>query len=239
MSEKNFVKLCGVSSIISAFAYIGTVIFSSVAGVVNPENLTGMAAFLQNWYDARVLMSAYGWFGILGSLFTLPLIVGMYQVLRKQAPWQWAPIAIIFHGVLLLTIAYTIPLVISFNLAPRFVTETQPELLSSIMVTTEVLRTIEDVCVKVGTILTLLTGISIMAIIDWKESRFPRGINILAIVTGIISLSFLGTFTTTGIVYTIFNITSIVSLGLMLLWMIAIGIVMILPMKAVESEEEK
>ena len=239
MSDKNFLKFCGASSILGVAAYIGTVVFSMIAAPAKPENLTGMSAFLENWFDARILMSAYGWCGILGSLFTLPLIVGMYQVLRKQAPWQWAPIAVIFHGVLLLTIAYIIPLVISFNLAPRFVTETDPGLLSSIMVTTEALRTIEDICIKVGTILTLPTGISLMAIIDWKESRFPRGINILAIVTGILSLSFLGTFTTTGIVFTIFNITSIVSLGLMLLWMFAIGIVMLLPMKADESEEEK
>ncbi|MHA1156715.1 MAG: hypothetical protein ACTSQK_11465, partial [Candidatus Heimdallarchaeota archaeon] len=88
-------------------------------------------------------------------------------------------------------------------------------------------------------ILTLPTGISLMAIIDWKESRFPRWLNILAIVTGILSLSFLGTFTTTGIVFTIFNITSIVSLVLMLLWMFAIGIIMILPMKSEITEEEK
>ena len=78
-----------------------------------------------------------------------------------------------------------------------------------------------------------------MAIIDWKESRFPKSINILSIVTGIISLSFLGTFTTTGVVFQVFNIISIVSLGLMLLWMFAIGLVMILPMKADKTEKDE
>ena len=239
MSENSFLKFCGISSILGAIAYIGTVVFSMVAGVSTPEDLAGMSTFLQNWYDNKILMSAYGWCGILGSLFTLPLIVGMYQVLRKQSPWQWVPVAIIFHGVFLLTIAYIIPLVISFSLAPNYVAETDASLLSSIMTTTLTLRVVEDICVKVGTILTLPTGISLMAIFDWKDSQFPRGINILSIIIGIVSLSFLGTFSTSGLVYTIFYITSIVSLGLMLLWMFAIGLVMILPMKSQKNEENE
>ena len=76
MSNNKFLKICGASSILSATSYIGTMIFTLVAGIGKPEGINLIGQHLVNWFNVNTLMSAYGWFGILGSLFTLPAILG-------------------------------------------------------------------------------------------------------------------------------------------------------------------
>ena len=237
MKRDNFVLICGLSSIIAAFCYIGTVIFSLVAGLGKPEDFTAMSQYLEDWLAVKTLMSAYGWFGILGSLFTLPAILGYYQILRKEGPMQWIPAAIIFHGVVLLTLAYIIPLVISYDLAPRFNTETSAAVLTSISSLAYNLLVFEDFFIIIGTILTLATGIAIIGIIDLKKSILPKWLNILAIMTGVLSFGLLGTLDF-GLVKTVFDIITIIDLSLMLIWMTIIGVIMIIQPKKSTQELE-
>ncbi|NHJ05827.1 MAG: hypothetical protein EAX90_13455 [Candidatus Heimdallarchaeota archaeon] len=235
MLKDNFVRICGICSIIAAFCYIGTVIFSLIAGLGKPENFEAMNQYLQDWFNVKTLMSAYGWFGILGSLFTLPAILGYYQILRKEGPMQWIPAVIIFHGVLLLTLAYIIPIIISYDLAPRFVSESNPIMIGSILNLTFNLIIFEDFFVIIGTILTLATGLALIGILDLKKSILPKWLNIIAIVTGVLSFGLIGTLGK-GIVKSVFNIVTIIDLSLMLIWMIIIGIIMILPSKKSPQE---
>ena len=65
-------------------SYIGTVVFSLVASLGKPANLAAMSEHLTNWNNARLLMSAYGWFGILGSLFTLQLSLVITSILKRK-----------------------------------------------------------------------------------------------------------------------------------------------------------
>ena len=235
MKRDSFVFICGLCSIIAAICYIGTVIFSLVAGLGKPEDFTAMNQYLEDWFTVKTLMSLYGWFGILGSLFTLPAILGYYQILRKEGPMQWIPAAIIFHGVVLLTLAYIIPLVISYDLAPRFNSETNAVVLASISSLAYNLLVFEDFFIIIGTILTLATGIAIIGLIDLKESILPKWLNILAIVTGVLSFGLLGTLDQ-GIVKTVFDIVTIIDLSLMLIWMIIIGIIMIIQPRKLTQE---
>ena len=227
MTNDKFIKICGISSIIAAASYLGTVIFILIAGISKPESLATMDQYILDWNAVRGLMSVYGWFGILGSLFTIPAILGYYQLLRKEGPMQWIPAAIIYHGVVLLTLAYVIPLVISHFIAPAYIAESDLSVLASLQVLTHTLRVIEDFFIIIGTILTLTTGLAILALIDLKRSILPKWINWLAIGTGVLGLGLLGTLGT-GVVKQIFDIVTMISLGLMLLWMIAIGIIMII-----------
>ncbi|NHJ33109.1 MAG: hypothetical protein FK732_09610 [Asgard group archaeon] len=227
MTNEIFIKICGISSIIAAVSYIGTVIFILTAGIGKPESLATMDQYIVDWHAVRGLMSVYGWFGILGSLFTIPAILGYYQTLRKEGPMQWIPAAIIYHGVVLLTLAYIIPLVISHFITPAYIAESDPSILSSLQVLTHTLRIIEDFFIIIGTILTLTTGLAILALIDLKRSILPKWLNWLAIGTGVLGLGLLGTLGT-GVVKQVFDIVTMVSLGLMLVWMVAIGIIMII-----------
>ncbi len=227
MTNDKFIKICGISSIIAAASYIGTVIFILIAGISKPESLATMDQYILDWNAVKGLMSVYGWFGILGSLFTIPAILGYYQLLRKEGPMQWIPAAIIYHGVVLLTLAYVIPLVISHFIAPAYIAESDLSVLASLQVLTHTLRVIEDFFIIIGTILTLTTGLAILALIDLKRSILPKWINWLAIGTGVLGLGLLGTLGT-GVVKQVFDIVTMISLGLMLLWMIAIGIIMII-----------
>ncbi|NHJ47561.1 MAG: hypothetical protein FK733_07225 [Asgard group archaeon] len=228
MTNSRFLKVCGIGSLLAVLSYIGTVIFSSIAGLSRPDDLDGFATFLTNWDNAKHIMSAYGWAGILGSLFTVPLILGYYQLLRKQGPLHWIPVVIIFHGVFLLTLAYIVPLIISHTLAPMYLLESDPGAKQSIAAIVQTLVVMEDFFLIIGTVITLPTGISIMAIIDYKESIVPKWINWIAIVTGILGIFTLGTFAD-GIVKQVFDIIFIVTLVLMLAWMGIIGVYMMLP----------
>lgn len=228
MTNDKFIKICGISSIIAAVSYIGTVIFILIAGISKPESLATMDQYILDWNAVRGLMSAYGWFGILGSLFTIPAILGYYQLLRKEGSMQWIPAAIIYHGVVLLTLAYVIPLVISHFIAPAYIDAAGDlTLLASLQVLTHTLRVIEDFFIIVGTILTLTTGLAILALIDLKRSILPKWLNWLAIGTGVLGLGLLGTLGT-GVVKQVFDIVTMISLGLMLVWMVAIGVIMII-----------
>jgi len=227
MSNNKFLKICGASSLIAVVSYIGTVIFSLVANVGKPESISVMSQHLTNWFANNSLMSAYGWFGILGSLFTLPAIIGYYKYLEKEKEMQWIPAVIIFHGVVLLTIAYIIPLVISLGIAPQYALESDPAKLASLEMITWVLIKIEDISIYVGTILTLATGVALIAIFDLKKSIMPLWVNILGIISGVLSFSFLGLFSS-GTVYTVFNIISIIDLVLMLVWMAIVGVLLII-----------
>ncbi|MBK5113651.1 MAG: hypothetical protein KGD59_04645 [Candidatus Heimdallarchaeota archaeon] len=239
MMNDKFIKICGISSIIATLSYIGTVIFILIAGIGKPESLATMDQYLLDWSAVSGLMSVYGWFGILGSLFTIPAILGYYQLLRKEGPMQWIPAAIIYHGVVLLTLAYIIPLVISHFIAPTYLAESDPSILASLQVLTHTLRVIEDFFIIIGTILTLTTGLAILALIDLKRSILPKWLNWLAIGTGVLGLGLLGTLGT-GVVKQVFDIVTMISLGLMLLWMAAIGIIMIIrkedDVKAIEGK---
>ncbi|MBN1328287.1 MAG: DUF4386 family protein [Candidatus Heimdallarchaeota archaeon] len=230
MSEDRFIKLCGLSSIIAAVCYIGTAVFSIAAGLTKPENITDADVYLDGFYNVRNLMGTYGWFGIFGSIFTIPAILGYYQYLKKESPMQWIPAAIIYHGVILLTLGYIIPLIIGNSLAPNYILESDPNLKNSIAALAFILVVIEDFLVIIGTIITLALGIAIIAVIDFKKSVFPKWLNILAIVTGILSILTVGTFGH-GTVKQVFGIILIIDLVLMLVWMIAIGFVMILSKK--------
>lgn len=42
MTNDKFIKICGISSIIAAVSYIGTVIFILIAGISKPESLATM-----------------------------------------------------------------------------------------------------------------------------------------------------------------------------------------------------
>lgn len=227
MSNNKFLKICGASSIIAVVSYIGTVIFSLVANVGKPETISDMSQHLTNWLSANNLMAAYGWFGILGSLFTLPAIIGYYKYLEKEKEMQWIPVVIIFHGVVLLTIAYIIPLVISLGIAPQYAIESDLAKLASLEMITWVLIKIEDISIYVGTILTLATGVALISIFDLKKSILPLWVNILGIVSGVLSFSFLGLFTS-GTVFMVFNIISIIDLVLMLIWMAIVGVLLII-----------
>ncbi|MFW9923382.1 MAG: hypothetical protein ACFFDW_08885 [Candidatus Thorarchaeota archaeon] len=230
MNSDNFIKICGLSSIIAAVCYIGTVIFSITAGLTKPDDLAAMSGYLTDYYNARYLMTAYGWFGILGSLFTIPAILGYYQYLRKEGPKQWIPAAIIYHGVVLLTLAYIIPLVLSYYIAPTFNTAVDASAIQSLLVIGQTLRILEDFFIIIGTILTLLTGITIISVIDFKEAILPKWFNILGIITGIISIGMIGTLFH-GTIGTVFTIITSIDLSLMLIWMVIIGIFMMLPPK--------
>ncbi len=236
MTNNKFIKICGISSIIAAASYIGSVIFILIAGIGKPESLATMDQYINDWFTVKGLMSTYGWFGILGSLFTIPAILGYYQILRKEGPIQWIPAAIIYHGVVLLTLAYIIPLVISHFIAPVYVSTADAALIASMQVLTHTLRVIEDFFIIIGTILTLTTGISILALIDLKQSILPKWLNWLAIVTGILGLGLLGTLGI-GVVKQVFDIVTMISLGLMLVWMVAIGIIMIIRKEDAKSIE--
>ncbi|MHA1212467.1 MAG: hypothetical protein ACTSSH_08405 [Candidatus Heimdallarchaeota archaeon] len=123
MSDDRFIKICGISSILAVGAYIGTAVLSIVANLTKPETVSDTYNYLENWLEVKGIMSAYGWFGLFGSLFTIPAVLGYYQYLKKEKPMQWIPVAIIFHGVLLLTLAYIIPLIISNIIVPLAVGE--------------------------------------------------------------------------------------------------------------------
>ncbi|HUT80262.1 MAG TPA: hypothetical protein VMZ29_03590 [Candidatus Bathyarchaeia archaeon] len=128
MIENKFIKLCGLSSIIAALCYIGTAIFSIIAGLTKPESIVDAGTYLVGFFDVKNLMATYGWFGIFGSIFTIPAILGFYQYLKKESPMQWIPAALIYHGVILLTLGYIIPLIIGNNLASSYVSEIDPNL---------------------------------------------------------------------------------------------------------------
>ncbi len=228
MTDKKFIRICGISSIIAAVSYIGTVIFMIIADLTKPEELADVGQYLLDWSNVRHIMSAYGWFGILGSLFTIPAILGYYQLLKKEGPMQWIPAAIIYHGVVLLTLAYIIPLIISNQITPSYILETDLSVIASIEALVFTLRTLEDFFIVIGTILTLATGLAILAIIDLKKSILPKWINILAIITGVLSFALLGTLSK-GVIKQVFDVITIIDLSLMLIWMIAIGILMVLP----------
>ena len=239
MTNDKFIKICGISSIIAAVSYIGTVIFILIAGISKPESLATMDQYILDWNAVKGLMSVYGWFGILGSLFTIPAILGYYQLLRKEGPMQWIPAAIIYHGVVLLTLAYVNPLVISHFIAPAYIDAAgDPSLLASLQVLTHTLRVIEDFFIIVGTILTLTTGLAILALIDLKRSILPKWLNWLAIGTGVLGLGLLGTLGT-GVVKQVFDIVTMISLGLMLVWMVAIGVIMIIRKEDAKAIEGK
>jgi len=234
MSNNKFLKICGASSILSAVSYIGTVIFSLVANIGKPESIDVVGQHLVNWFDANMLMGAYGWFGILGSLFTLPAIIGYYKYLEEEKEMQWIPVVIIFHGVLLLTLAYTIPLVITQGIAPSYVAGEDPTKLASLEMIAYVLILLEDFFIIIGTILTLATGLALIGLFDLKKSIFPKWVNWLAIISGILSFGLLGTLAS-GTVHTVFQIVTIIDLALMLIWMIVVGILLIL--KKEDKEE--
>jgi len=99
--------------------------------------------------------------------------------------------------------------------------------IATLQLLTHTLRVIEDYFIIIGTILTLTTGISILALIDLKRSILPKWLNWLAIGTGILGIGLLGTLGT-GVVKQVFDIITSITLGLMLVWMIAIGIIMII-----------
>lgn len=227
MSNNKFLKICGASSILAVLSYIGTVIFSLIASLGKPENLATMSDHLTNWNNARGFMSAYGWFGILGSLFTLPAIIGYYKYLEKEKEMQWIPAVIIFHGVLLLTIAYIIPLLISHGIVPQYMTEVNPAKIASLEMIAWVLIFLENLFINIGTLITVATGIALIAIFDLKKSIMPKWVNWLGIVTGILSFSALGLLSS-GTVYLIFNILFIIDLVLMLIWMAIVGVLLIL-----------
>ncbi|MHA1126725.1 MAG: hypothetical protein ACTSO7_06100 [Candidatus Heimdallarchaeota archaeon] len=234
MSNNKFLKICGVSSILSVASYVGTMIFTLVANIGKPESIDVVGQHLVNWYNVNGLMSAYGWFGILGSLFTLPAIIGYYKYLEKEKEMQWIPAVIIFHGVLLLTLAYIIPLVISQGIAPSYIAGGTAEQLASLESIAYVLILLEDFFAIIGTILTLATGIALIGIFDLKKSIFPKWVNWLAIVTGVLSFGFLGTLAS-GTVLLVFQIITIIDLVLMLAWMVIVGVLLIL--KKEEKEE--
>lgn len=230
MTENRFIKLAGLSSILAAVAYVGTAIFSIIAGLTKPESIADAGTYLEAFFDVKNLMGTYGWFGIFGSLFTIPAILGYYQYLKKESPMQWIPAAIIYHGVLLLTLGYIIPLIIGNSIAPNYIAESDPDLQNSIAAIAYTLVVIEDFLVIIGTIITLATGIAIIAIIDFKKAIFPKWVNILAIVTGILSIPTVGTFGH-GTIKQVFGIILIIDLVLMLIWMIIVGVIMIVNKK--------
>ena len=235
MSNNKFLKICGASSILAVASYIGTVIFSLVANLGKPESIDLVGQHLQNWFNVNGLMSAYGWFGIFGSLFTLPAILGYYKYVEKEKEMQWIPAVIIFHGVLLLTLAYIIPIVISHGIAPIYAVEADPARLASLETITWILLLLENVFIIIGTILTLATGIALIALFDLKQSIMPKWVNWLGIVTGILSFGLLGLLAK-GVVFQAFNIITIIDLTLMLVWMVIVGILLI-KKKEDESKE--
>jgi hypothetical protein len=226
MSNNKFLKICGVSSILSVASYIGTIIFSLIANLGKPESIDFVSQHLENWFNVNTLMSAYGWFGIFGSLFTLPAILGYYKYLEKEKEMQWIPAVIIFHGVLLLTLAYIIPIVISHGIAPIYNVETDLTRLASLEMITWVLLLLENVFIIIGTILTLATGVALIALFDLKQSIMPKWVNWLGIITGILSFGLLGLLAK-GVLFQVFNIITIIDLTLMLIWMVIVGILLI------------
>jgi len=235
MSNNKFLKICGASSILAVVSYIGTVIFSLIANLGKPESLELMSQHLTNWNNARLLMSAYGWFGILGSLFTLPAIIGYYKYLEKEKEMQWIPAVIIFHGVLLLTLAYIIPLLISHGIVPQYMAESDAARQASLEMIAWVLIFVENLLIIIGTIVTVATGIALIAIFDLKKSIMPKWVNWLGIVTGVLSFGLLGLLAK-GVVFQVFNIITIIDLTLMLVWMFIVGILLI-KKKEDESKE--
>ena len=147
---------------------------------------------------------------------------------------QWIPAVIIFHGVLLLTLAYIIPLVISYGIAPSYAVEVDATKLASLEMIAYVLIILEDFFVIIGTILTLATGLALIGIFDLKRSIMPKWVNLLGIVTGVLSFGLLGTLAT-GTVQLVFQVITIIDLALMLIWMIVVGILLIL--KKEDKEE--
>ena len=97
-----------------------------------------------------------------------------------------------------------------------------------------VLIILEDFFVIIGTILTLATGLALIGIFDLKRSIMPKWVNLLGIVTGVLSFGLLGTLAT-GTVQLVFQVITIIDLALMLIWMIVVGILLIL--KKEDKEE--
>ena len=147
---------------------------------------------------------------------------------------QWIPAVIIFHRVLLLTLAYIIPLLISHGIVPQYMVEVDLAKLASLEMIAWVLIFVEKLFINIGTIMTVATGIALIALFDLKKSNMPKWVNWLGIVTGILSFSALGLLSS-GIVYTVFNITFIIDLVLMLVWMAIVGVLLII--KKEDKEE--
>jgi hypothetical protein len=227
MNKNQFFVICGISSILAVISYLGTVIFSLIVAL--PETLIEtMADYLSIWSDNKNLMAIYGWFGILGSLFTLPAIVGYYMYLQEEERnSQLLPLVIIFHGVVLLTIAYCIPVVISLFIVPEYLGTINTSLQYSLEAITLTLVKLEDFFVKIGSVLTAFTGVALIGLFDLRKKVLPGWLNWLGISSGLLSLAFLGTFGT-GTVATVFSIIATISLVIMLIWMVIFGVLLII-----------
>ena len=51
MTDSKFLKICGIGSILAVVAYVGTVIFSMVAGLTKPGDLAGYGAYITDWFN--------------------------------------------------------------------------------------------------------------------------------------------------------------------------------------------
>ena len=184
-------------------------------------------------------MTADGWFGLLGTVFTIPATLGYYQFLKNKEEEHdeknkllWLPVVIMFVGLAFLCEAYMITLAVSYKIAPLYMEATDP---APFVAVASGLFAYQKFLFVVSSVLTFTIGLGGISLIALSSPKTPKWLDWIGIVCGILGLGWIGTLAS-GVAGKIFLVVIIANFATFMVWVVVMGVLMLLPPRTKPSQ---
>jgi len=222
MWNERLVRIGGAAGILAAQCMIVVIVANATASLPNFK-FDDAETFLRQLYDSRAIMSAYGWTWILAIGATIPFMLGLYEVLRRQGTIVLVAMSILVAGMAAIGISYILTLVATLDLAPHFI-EGDEATKTAITTLTSALWTANSIIWFIGGISTWGVATALFSVIALRTEQIPKWVSRLGLGAASLSVFWVGLILPNSELFLPF-----ISINMLanVIWMIALGLVML------------
>lgn len=221
MWNEKLVKYGGIAGVITAQCLIVTVVANASASLPTFK-FENAETFLRQLYEARAIMAAYGWTGLLGIAFMIPFTLGLYEVLRTQGTIVMVGVAAMFGGMLAMGLSYVLTLVGTLDLATHFVGGAEGTRATTIILSSALWKA-NGIVQFAGGLSSFGVATLIFSILSLRTNEIPVWIGRMGIGAASLSVFWMGLLLPNSTMFVPFISINILA---NVIWMIALGLVM-------------